>query len=288
MSPSLLTKKSKMRNCMNKKIHILLISSILAFLFITTGCSSEKTLTKMSLREFTASRLIKEVEKNEFDFDRFQAKINVKIETNDKNVNVKGQLRMKRDSIIWTSVSLPLGVEVVRVKVSPDSVFFLNRNDKTYLLENIGVFSDISPMISSIGFIQSVLVGNDINLRESDDYKVEIDNGQYNLLISNKLKKSIKQNDEDWKVVMKDLWIDPQLFKVTKYYIKEYNDSKRKIELQYADFENINGKYIPTKITIYIHGDYYLKANINYSNISVGDNIDFIFNVPKKYERIYK
>ena len=276
------------RNCMNKKIHILLIFNILLLLFVGTGCSSKKAITKKNLREFTASRLIKEVEKNEFDFDNFQAKINVKIETDDNNVNVKGQLRMKKDSIIWTSVSLPMGLEVVRVKVSPDSVFFLNRNDKTYLCESIGVFEDISPMITSIGFIQSVLVGNDINLRESDSYKVEIDDQQYKLLISKQLKRSIKQNEEDWKVMMKDLWIDPELFKITKYYIKEYNDSKRKIEVQYSDFEEVNGKFIPTNISFYIHGDYYLKANINYSNIKVGDNIDFIFNVPKKYERIYK
>lgn len=143
-------------------------------------------------------------------------------------------------------------------------------------------------MITSLEFIQSVLVGNDINLRESDNYKVTIDNGQYNLLISKELKKSIKHNEGDWKVIMKDLWIDPQLFKITKYYIKEYNDSKRKIELQYTDFVEVNGKYIPTKILIDIHGNDFLKASISYSNITVGDNIEFNFSIPKKYERIYK
>ena len=273
---------------MNRKLHILLIFIILAVTLIGTGCSSTKSMTKKSLREFTANKLIKEVEKNEFDFDKMQAKINVKIETNNKDINVKGQLRMKKDSIIWTSVSLPMGLEMVRVKILPDSVFFINRTDKTYLCESIETFSDISPMVTSIRFIQSVLVGNDINLRESDNYKVEIDNGQYMLLISKKLKKSIEQNDEDWKVMMKDIWIDPELFKITKYYIKEYNDNNRKIEIQYSDFQKVNNKHIPTKIYIHIHGDDFLKANINYSNITVGDNIDFIFNVPKKYDRIYK
>ena len=95
-------------------------------------------------------------------------------------------------------------------------------------------------------------------------------------------------NDDDWKVLLKDIWIDPHLFKITKYYIKEYADSKRKIELQYADFEKVNDKYIPTRISIDIHGDFYLKADINYSNIIVSDNIEFIFNVPKKYDRIFK
>ena len=88
--------------------------------------------------------------------------------------------------------------------------------------------------------------------------------------------------------MLKDIWIDPQLFKITKYYIKEYNDSKRNIELQYSDFEEVNGKYIPTKISVDIHGDLYLKARIDFSNITVDEPLEFNFSIPKKYERIYK
>lgn len=274
---------------MNRRLHILLIFSLLAIVpFLSTSCSSKKTLTKTTLREFTAAKLIQEVEKNQFEFDNFVAKMNMKIETKDRNISVKGQLRMKKDSIIWTSISMPMGLEVLRIKVTTDSVFFLNRTEKTYLAENIEVFNDISPMITTIGFIQAAFVGNDINLRESDDYKIQIEDGQYNLLISKQLKKSIKNNDEDWKVMLKDIWIDPQLFKITKYYIKEYNDSKRKIELQYSDFEEVNGKYIPTKISVDIHGDLYLKARIDFSNITVDEPLEFNFSIPKKYERIYK
>lgn len=274
---------------MNRKLHILLIFCLMAaVLFLSTSCSSKKAVTKTSLREFTARQLIKEVDDNAFDYENMMAKISVKVETNDKNINMKGQLRMQKDSIIWTSLSLPLGLEVLRIKVSADSVYFLNRNDKTYLCEDIDVFGDISPLLTSLPFIQSVLVGNDINLRESDDYKLIIDGEQYNLLISKSLKKSIKQKDEEWKVMLKDIWIDPQLYKITKYNIREYNDNKRKIELQYSDFQLVGDKYIPTRIFIDIHGDQHLKADITYSNIIINDNIDFLFNVPKKYERIYR
>lgn len=258
---------------MNRKIHIILVFCALALLFVGTSCSSKKKMTKTSLREFTATRIIQEVENNAFDFNNFQAKISVKVDTEDKDFNVKGQLRMKKDSIIWTSLSLPLGLEIVRIKIEPDSVFFLNRNDKTYLCENMEMFNDNSIMTESLQFLQAVLVGNVLDLNENDNYKVEIDDGLYNLLISKK---------------KKSLWIDPQLFKIRKFYIKEHHDGKRKIELQYADFVKVNDKYVPTHITINIHGDINLKAVINYSNIVVGDNIDFIFNVPKKYDRIYR
>lgn len=252
---------------MNRRICILLIISVLSLIFIGTSCSSKKKMMKTNLRAFTAARLIHEVEENAFDFDNFQARMSVKIETDNKSFSVKGQLRMKKDSIIWTSISMPFGLEIMRVKVSPDSVFFLNRSEKTYLCENINVFNDISPMITSYRFLQTILVGNGINLREHNKYKVQIDDGQYKL---------------------KNLWIDPQLYKITKYSIKEYTDGKRKIEIEYSDFQEVKGKYIPTKINLSIHGDVFLKVNISYSNITVGDNIDFNFSIPKKYDRIFK
>lgn len=277
-----------MRKFMNKKLHILLIVSLLAISLINTSCKTKKTITRASLREFTATRLIKEVEKHEFSFDYLQAKMNLKIETNDKSFGAKGQLRMKKDSIIWISVSLPLGLEIIRLKISQDSVYFLNRTEKTYLTEDINIFSDISPMITSVGFIQSLIIGNDINLRESDNYRVEIKDNQYNMLITHKLRKSIRQSDEEWKVMMKDLWIDPQIFRITKYNIKEFNDNKRKIDIKYADFEEVNERFIPTKIIISVHGDFTLKAVITLSNISTSKDLDFLFNIPKKYDRIFK
>lgn len=274
---------------MNKRFNILLIYFLLALTVVSgTSCTSKKNLTRANLREFTANRLINEVERNKFDFDNFQAKMNLKIEINNKSYSLKGQIRMKKDSLIWTTVSLPLGLEIARFKMSNDSVFFMNRTEKTYFMENIQVLNDISPMITSFDLIQSVLIGNDINLRESDSYKVEINNDEYNLLITNKLKKSIKHKDDDWKVVMKDICIDPQLYKITKYYIKEYNNSKRKIDVQYSDFQKVNDKYVPTKIMIQIHGDLNLKVNITYSNISVDNDLEYMFNIPKKYDRIFK
>lgn len=277
-----------MNNCMNKKLHISLIFCGLALIFTATSCKSSKSLTKKTLHEFTAMSLINEVENHSFDFDSFQAKMNAKIEVKNKNYTVKGMLRMKKDSIVWMSVSLPMGMEVVRMKITPDSVFILNRNEKTYFCDKISEFSDISPMITSIQFIQSVLVGNDINIRDNDNYTVNVDDNQYNLLISKELKKSIKHSDESWKVMMKDIWIDPELYKITKYYIKEYNDDKRKIELEYSDFEEVNGEFIPKSISVYVKGGASMKARISYSNIVVGEKIDYNFNVPKKYDRIYK
>ena len=51
--------------------------------------------------------------------------------------NISGSLRMRRDSTIWISASVMMGMETVRALITPDTVTVLNRFDKTYIVEPI-------------------------------------------------------------------------------------------------------------------------------------------------------
>ena len=41
---------------------------------------------------------------------------------------------LKKDSIIWISLKYPLGLEILRVMLTPDSVYLMNRLEKTYFV----------------------------------------------------------------------------------------------------------------------------------------------------------
>ena len=58
----------------------------------------------------------------------------INIEKEGQNTVVKANIRVKKDSIIWISLKAPLGIEVLRTMISPDSIFFMNRMDKTYFI----------------------------------------------------------------------------------------------------------------------------------------------------------
>lgn len=271
---------------MNRK-HIIFVLFAVFFAIIGTSCSTKKVLTNVQLQDLTVDQLVEEVENNSFDFDNLQAKLSIKIEANDKSHNVKGHLRMKNDSIIWVSISIPMGAELFRAKITSDSLFFINKNDKYYMVEPIGTLDRISPTISSIGFIQSVLIGNDVKISESVNYNIKNDVNHYKLISYNELIKSIKNDKEYWTVIDKELLIEPSLYRISKHEVREKSGNNRILDVFYDDFVEINNKNLPTKLIIMLSGEKSIKISIEYSGITTNDNVEYSFKIPKKYERKY-
>ena len=106
---------------------------LLVVVFLCSACSSKRDMTKVNWNTFTANQLIKEVRNNELKYNTLQAKFNAKLTYDNNDFNMRGQLRMKNDSVIWMSLSVMLGIEVIRVKITPDSVFMINRTKNQYL-----------------------------------------------------------------------------------------------------------------------------------------------------------
>ncbi len=238
------------------------------------------------MRSYTVNNIIKEVERNQFDFDNLQAKINIKFKDDKNTLGLRGQVRIQKDSIVWISLSLKVGIEVGRMMITTDSIKLIERNSKSYISESIHTFADILPIEPSVSFIQDLLIGNDTQMQKDGKYKISTEDDKYKLEITKKEKKNIK-NDEEPYILAKDIWIIPENFRISKYNIKEYDNDVRKIQLEYNDFELYNDKYLPTKIGITLSSGYDMSLEIEYNNIEIGEKISFPFNISDKFERIY-
>lgn len=267
---------------MNRFFKILLIIALPILSITFSSCSASKGLQKNNIKDISANRLIREIEQNNFVFDQLQAKFNAKVETPDANLSLKGQLRIKNDSIVWISVSLPIGVEVVRAMMTKDSVFIINRTDKTYIKESIQHFKQIPAHIAEIGFIQALLVGNDISLKKSEKYYVQIVDEKYNLLTSNVLKLQLKNNIETFSVTETHI-INPDNFKICKLILQENSQKARKVELKYGKLETIEDGLIPTEIELEMNQNPSFYVKISYSNINLNAENDYKFSIPKKF-----
>lgn len=96
-------------------------------------------------------------------FEWLTANMTIQAEVNGQSYNdLSGQLRMRKDSLIWVSVTATMGVEVLRAKVSNDSVWLLNRLEKTYLAEHVdSLDQQIGPLFGlRLPFVQFVLLDN--------------------------------------------------------------------------------------------------------------------------------
>ena len=94
-------------------------------------------------------------------FEWLTANMAIQAEGNGMAYNdLSGQIRMRKDSLIWLNVTATMGVEVLRVKVSNDSIWILNRMEKTYLAEPLDTVSAQLGMPLSLPLVQTLLLDN--------------------------------------------------------------------------------------------------------------------------------
>ena len=122
--------------------------AFIAFLLLATSCASRKKTVQPQQPQ---------------SFEWLTANMTIQAEVNGQSYNdLSGQLRMRKDSLIWVSVTATMGVEVLRAKVSNDSVWLLNRLEKTYLAEPMdSLDQQIGPLFGlRLPFAQFMLLDN--------------------------------------------------------------------------------------------------------------------------------
>ena len=132
----------------------------LALLLAATSCASRKKTiapTQPQAFEWMTSHLDIQAESNGMSFD-----------------DLSGQLRMRKDSIVWLSVTATFGIEVIRAKVSNDSVWVVNRLEKTYLAEPLDSLAVQLGLPLSLPLVQTLLLDNNEGLPPVEKQTVQL------------------------------------------------------------------------------------------------------------------
>ncbi len=98
-------------------------------------------------------------------FEWLTSNLDIQAEGNGMAFNdLSGQIRMRKDSLVWINVTATMGIEAMRAKVSNDSVWILNRLEKTYLAEPLDSLSAQLGMPLSLPLVQTLLLDNNEGL----------------------------------------------------------------------------------------------------------------------------
>ena len=108
-------------------------------------------------------------------FEWLTANLSIQAEGNGMAYNdLSGQLRMRKDSIVWLNVTATMGVEVLRAKISNDSVWLLNRLEKTYLAEPLDSVSAQLGIPLTLPLVQILLLDNNQGLAPVENQTVQL------------------------------------------------------------------------------------------------------------------
>ena len=78
----------------------------------------------------------------------------------DNEVSLGISIRVRKDSLVWASVTAPFGIELFRAVLTKDSVYYINRTNKTYFVKPIAHISKIIKTDIAFNKIQEMIMAN--------------------------------------------------------------------------------------------------------------------------------
>ncbi|MCB0689777.1 MAG: DUF4292 domain-containing protein [Saprospiraceae bacterium] len=250
--------------------------SILGFLILVTpfiACNSAKRLSgEKKVKERSADYVVKQLTEKKFQVDDFNARAKVKYDDGDQRISFVAQLRMKKSQYIWISASF-LSYEVARILIRPDSIFAINRLEKSFVSDSYDNFNQSYEIPASYNQLEQLLLGNSI-IDDQRPYDFQFQTDHY----------LISQNLEPIHLSER---INSQELRADKIEVTD-EESHYRVSAQYDDFRNwIQSKEFSYFRQYIIEKDDIHLANIqlNFSDIDTNEK-KAPFEIPKHYERM--
>lgn len=264
------------------------LSFILVLVFVISSCRTQKIaaveVPKIPKEERVDS-VFTRMKINELKFNYLQAKFSADYENEGNIKSFSGQIRMCKDSAIWISISPGLGIELFRIIVSQDSIKLLDKINRTFLSTEIEYINKLLSTDLDYDMLQALLLGSDFPYYETNVFETGLAGKEFKLstIGRHKLKKIIKNNEEYTKVLVQNMWIDKDSYKITKQSVKQVINPNKKVEVDYSNFLFLGNQIFPHLLQIRLEDKVVIKLKIEYTKIVLDEEITFPMKVPENY-----
>lgn len=243
---------------------------LISFIGIFFSCKQPKTGVNYDLLNNST------LEIQEIDFEYFSTKARIQFQDDKNNISASANIRIKKDSIIWFSITPALGIEAARGFITKDSLIMINRLNKEYVKHDFVSLSESFNFNIDYNLIQAMLLGN-MPLKKNED-----------ALVSREKKHFLVRQEEG--NINADHLISASTMKVERVHMLQEPEGNT-LTLQYSNFNMIDQYALPfntiislsykdggTLVNTHLNIDY-IKAEISQTPLS------FPFSIPTKYER---
>lgn len=265
----------------------------LLFFLFSCGASRKATQkedkTKTDIRNRSAKQLTEKLKENEFEFDFLSGKFGVDVITDDDQKSFKVNFRVKKDSMIWMSIS-KVGIQGARVLITTDTVKVVNYLHKTFFIGGLDYISTLLHSDVDFELLQSLLIGNSVSFYEEEE-KLKASCDETECLLSTKRKKKVKkvmEKNKELREPLQSIWLHPNTFKITRILFNEFHGDgqNRSFDVTYNNFQPVDSALFPHTITCKIIAEKKIEIHLDYSKISTLNQNKLSFKIPDDYERI--
>jgi len=165
----------------------------------------------------------------ETNFNYLDSKVKLSFESPQDNFTAKVVLRIKKDSIIWASIS-KTGIEGLRVLLRTDSVYVIDRLGKNFYRYSFKEVSALFKFDLNFEIIQSIIVGN-MPFKSYD-------------------KNRTSKNENYWKIKQNERNIDIENYislenkKLAQIFLVD-SSTNSNMKLSYENFSNLGDVLFP-------------------------------------------
>lgn len=252
-------------------VKIVIFGLVLASL---VSCSaSRKTAKVKGAAEKSSAYVLNQLESQRMDADLFNAKAKVKYESEDNRMQFTVNVRMKKGEFIWMNASL-LTYEVARILLRPDSLFAMNRYEKTFVSASMDSIEKTFNIPLQFDQIQDLILGNHLIEYQSKPKFIFKSEGY-----------EIRQKQQQYHVFH---LIDPFTFFPTKMEVRD-GESGYEVTASLGDYKelekSVNFSYF-RKYIIKNHNTHFANIQVDFTDIDTKELKKVPFRIPDHYERL--
>jgi len=254
-----------------------------------------------SIKPLNAKKIYKNVTQAYIDFDIISMKSSLKIDIAGKKYNLKANIRIKKDSVIWINLNHSTGYPVARILLTNDSIKVLDKIHKDYYKGDYNSLMKKFNINFSYNTIQGILTNELIAFTKKrkpskvfEDYFSSIDSNMY--VIQNFNDRIIKKQTKKGKnsFMCEKTIINSGTFKISDIIIEDIQGS-RKLNISYSDFKEldnftakedsvVNSNLFPEKVSFKLQVDTnFTNFDIKFSKVRINQETKFSFKIPNSY-----
>lgn len=208
------------------------------------------------------------------DFNTFAAKIKVDYENSrGKQPDFTANIRMKKDEVIWMSLTGTLGIEGFRVMITKDSIHIIDKLSNTYTSRPLSYLQEISNVPFDFATLQDLIIGNPVffNADSISAYR-KVDNTVSLLSYTSVFKHLLTLSSDDI---------------ITHSKLDDADPTRnRTCDLTYEEYETKNGVNFSNYRNIVISEKSKLEIQLKFKQFEINPpDQTYPFNVPKKFIR---
>jgi hypothetical protein len=182
-------------------------------------------------------------------------------------------IRMQKDSVIWLSLANDIGIEGIRMLITPDSIKVMDKLAKTIQIRPLSSLQEISQIPFSFTDLQKILIGEPIFFDKETVYSYSGKPNEYTLYSHSGMFRNAVSISGD--------------YYLEKSRIDDLNTAlNRRADLFYKEYEWQNNILFSTLREIFISYKDNFSVQMKFKDYQFNQILSFPFVIPKKFKKI--